>query len=139
MLIYLIVYPIVETKPSLINQQTMIFTQFVVLQIFNEVLARQLYGELDIFKGILRNPYFIIIMIAIATIQFIMVQFGSVLGTEPLNYREWLICLGFGIGDILFILVTRLVLKLFKKPVKKDIEHIEITNVMTSTVLHGEE
>ena len=139
MLVHLTVYPIVETVPSLLNQRTMIFTQFVVFQIFNEILARQLYGELNIFKGILRNPYFIVIMIVISVIQFIMVQFGNVLGTLPLNYREWLLCVGFGLGDVVFILMTRIVLRLFRKPVKKDIEHVDIMNVTTSTVMHDGE
>eukprot|EP00835_Amoeboradix_gromovi_P003812 NODE_267_length_12253_cov_0.255718.p1 type:complete len:1034 gc:universal NODE_267_length_12253_cov_0.255718:6499-3398(-) len=139
MILFILNYPMANTKASLVNQQTMIFTQFVVLQIFNEVTARQLNGELNIFKGLWGNPYFVTTMTIIALVQFCMVQFGTALGTEPLNGEEWLICVLFGIGDVVFIIFTRLLLKVFKKPQKKDLEHVEIASIQTSTILYEEE
>ena len=137
LIIYMVVYPIVfsPTENSLNNQQTMIFTQFVILQVFNEILARQLDGELNIFKGISRNAYFIVIMIVIVVVQICMVQFGTALGTEPLNLQEWLLCFGFGILDILFILTTRIILKLFRRHVKRDLEHAKVTPLKEEIVL----
>eukprot|EP00834_Sanchytrium_tribonematis_P003744 NODE_156_length_15158_cov_0.791553.p1 type:complete len:1032 gc:universal NODE_156_length_15158_cov_0.791553:12415-9320(-) len=136
---FMAIYPIVPgTSPSIKNQETMIFTQFVLMQISNEFTARQLYGELNIFKGIFHNLYFLVIMLLIGIVQVLMVQFGTILGTVPLSSTEWGVCCGFAGLQIVFVLIVRLICKLFRKPVRKDIEHVDVTHVQTSTILLNE-
>lgn len=39
-------------------QFTMVFNAFVLMTLFNEINARKLHGERNVFKGIHRNPFF---------------------------------------------------------------------------------
>ncbi|KAL7438931.1 hypothetical protein ACHAXM_006589 [Skeletonema potamos] len=56
---------------------TFIFNAFVWMQLFNEVNARSLAGEFNVFKGIHRNPLFCCILLVTAVLQVIMVEFGG--------------------------------------------------------------
>ncbi|KAL3779957.1 hypothetical protein ACHAW5_000677 [Stephanodiscus triporus] len=56
---------------------TFIFNSFVWMQLFNEFNARALNGEFNVFKGVLSNPLFCVILFISAVLQVIMVQFGG--------------------------------------------------------------
>lgn len=43
---------------ELSEQFTLVFNAFVLMTLFNEINARKLHGERNVFKGILRNPFF---------------------------------------------------------------------------------
>ena len=43
---------------------TIIFNTFVMMTLFNEVNARKIHGQRNVFKGILNNPIFYMIWIA---------------------------------------------------------------------------
>lgn len=64
-----------EEGPS--RMFTFIFNVFVVMTIFDFVSARKLHGELNIFAGISKSKYFIIIMLIISCFQIIICTFGS--------------------------------------------------------------
>ena len=40
------------------EQFTLVFNSFVLMTLFNEINARKLHGERNVFSGILRNPFF---------------------------------------------------------------------------------
>ncbi|KAF9910920.1 hypothetical protein EC991_005094 [Linnemannia zychae] len=89
---------------------TMVFNTFVFLQIFNEVNCRRLDNHLNIFSGIQRNRYFIIIFIIMVVFQVIIVQFGgAAFDTEKLNGIQWLICILLGLLSIPVGVIIRLI------------------------------
>jgi hypothetical protein len=42
---------------------TLVFNAFVLMTLFNEINARKIHGERNVFEGIHKNPYFYIIWI----------------------------------------------------------------------------
>ena len=48
---------------------TIIFNTFVMMTLFNEINARKIHGERNVFKGLNRNPMFILIWIATFVVQ----------------------------------------------------------------------
>ncbi|KAF9538947.1 hypothetical protein EC957_006007 [Mortierella hygrophila] len=89
---------------------TMVFNTFVFMQIFNEINCRRLDNHLNIFSGIQRNYYFIIIFFIMVIFQVIIVQFGgAAFDTEKLNGIQWLICILLGLLSIPVGVVIRLI------------------------------
>ena len=48
---------------------TVIFNTFVLMQLFNEINARKIHGERNVFKGILNNYVFCGILVGTAVTQ----------------------------------------------------------------------
>ncbi|XP_064473552.1 plasma membrane calcium-transporting ATPase 2-like isoform X3 [Ornithodoros turicata] len=82
---------------------TIIFNTFVMMTLFNEVNARKIHGERNIFEGLLTNPIFYSILIITAVAQVIIVQYGSVFfQTKALTLDQWLWCVFFGCGVLVW-------------------------------------
>ncbi|KAJ3319100.1 Calcium-transporting ATPase 10, plasma membrane-type [Blyttiomyces sp. JEL0837] len=101
--------------------KTMVFTTFIFLQIANITMSRQLNGELFIFKDFFKNPMFLGIVFVIVVVQVIGILVGeSFLSTSPINWQEWVICLGLSFGNMVFTFFMRCFAKLYhhfhKKP-----------------------
>ncbi|KAG0201269.1 hypothetical protein BGX28_005842 [Mortierella sp. GBA30] len=89
---------------------TMVFNTFVFLQIFNEINCRRLDNNLNIFAGIHRNYYFIVIFFIMVLFQAIIVQYGgAAFETEKLNGIQWLICILLGLLSIPVGIIIRLI------------------------------
>lgn len=56
-----------HSPPS--EHYTIIFNTFVMMQLFNEVNARKIHGERNVFDGIFRNPIFCTIVLGTFAIQ----------------------------------------------------------------------
>ena len=67
----------VERRGLNSTHYSFIFNTFVWMQLFNEVNARSLGGEFNVFKGMHRNPLFCGILLITAILQVIMVEFGG--------------------------------------------------------------
>lgn len=50
---------------------TIIFNVFVMMQLFNEINARKIHGERNVFEGIYRNPIFCSVVLGTFAIQVI--------------------------------------------------------------------
>ncbi|KAF9104595.1 hypothetical protein BGX27_010036 [Mortierella sp. AM989] len=111
---------IAENEPGVIEKayigfkkqelDTMVFNTFVFLQIFNEVNCRRLDNHLNIFSGIQRNNYFVIIFFIMVTFQIIIVEFGgAAFKTEKLDGIQWLICVLLGLLSIPVGVIVRLI------------------------------
>ncbi|KAF9383337.1 hypothetical protein CPB97_006535 [Podila verticillata] len=99
---------------------TMVFNTFVFLQIFNEVNCRRLDNHLNIFSGIHRNNYFMIIFVIMVLFQAIIVQFGgAAFETEPLDGIQWLICILLGVLSLPVGVIIRLIPEEIFGPLKK--------------------
>ncbi|XP_077487564.1 plasma membrane calcium-transporting ATPase 3 isoform X3 [Amblyomma americanum] len=82
---------------------TIIFNTFVMMTLFNEVNARKIHGERNIFEGLLTNPIFYSILIITAVAQVIIVQYGSVFfQTKALSLDQWMWCVFFGCGTLVW-------------------------------------
>lgn len=108
---------------------TIIFNTFVLMTLFNEFNARKIHGQRNIFEGVFTNPIFYSIWIgtAIAQVrakifkfnfylstifaylmsncfdQVVIIQYGGVaFSTKELTLEQWLYCLCFGFGTLLW-------------------------------------
>ncbi|KAJ3233229.1 hypothetical protein HDU81_002380 [Chytriomyces hyalinus] len=88
--------------------RTIVFNTFVLMLIFNQV--KRINGSLNIFSGILENPYFGCIFVGVCCIQAIIIQLGGVaFQTTPLNGSQWAFCLIVGFTSIPWGLIIRLI------------------------------
>ena len=72
---------------------TMVFNTFVFMQLFNEINARKVHSERNVFKGFFSNYVFIIIMVIQITLQVIIAQFGDIVfNTSGLEPYQWFWC-----------------------------------------------
>lgn len=79
----------------------MVFTAFVLMQIFNMINARKINDELNIFEGLTKNSMFIIIWIAILILQVLITQLTQdvfEVNREGLYWHQWLICFAIGLS-----------------------------------------
>ncbi|KAF9583251.1 hypothetical protein BGW38_009920 [Lunasporangiospora selenospora] len=89
---------------------TMVFNTFVFLQIFNEINCRRLDSHLNIFSGILRNRYFVVIFVIMVVFQIIIIEFGgAAFQTERLDGIQWLICVLLGLLSLPVGVIVRLI------------------------------
>lgn len=104
-------------EPSI--HYTIIFNTFVWMQLFNEFNCRNLSGELNVFKGVLKNPLFCGIWLSTSVIQVLIVEYGSlVMSVAPhgsLTGIYWGVCLAFGVGSLLIQQVINVVFLAIEK------------------------
>ncbi|ESO10536.1 hypothetical protein HELRODRAFT_190078 [Helobdella robusta] len=82
---------------------TIIFNAFVMMTLFNELNARKIHGQRNIFEGLSRNVIFTSIWCFTMAIQVIIVQFGGyAFDTVALYLDQWLYCLFLGVGSLLW-------------------------------------
>ncbi|XP_051789819.1 plasma membrane calcium-transporting ATPase 3b isoform X1 [Erpetoichthys calabaricus] len=90
-----------HSPPS--EHYTIIFNTFVLMQLFNEINARKIHGERNVFDGIFSNPIFCSIVLGTFGVQIVIVQFGGKpFSCAPLNVEQWLWCLFVGVGELLW-------------------------------------
>ncbi|XP_026532185.1 plasma membrane calcium-transporting ATPase 3 isoform X5 [Notechis scutatus] len=90
-----------HSPPS--EHYTIIFNTFVMMQLFNEINARKIHGERNVFDGIFGNPIFCSIVLGTFGIQIVIVQFGGKpFSCSPLNAEQWLWCLFVGFGELVW-------------------------------------
>ncbi|GMT24756.1 hypothetical protein PFISCL1PPCAC_16053 [Pristionchus fissidentatus] len=82
---------------------TIVFNTFVMMTLFNEINARKIHGERNVFQGLFSNPIYYVIWIGTFVSQILIVQFGGRwFSTSPLSVEQWLWCLAFGVGTLLW-------------------------------------
>ncbi|XP_029771920.1 plasma membrane calcium-transporting ATPase 2 isoform X1 [Suricata suricatta] len=90
-----------HSPPS--EHYTIIFNTFVLMQLFNEVNARKIHGERNVFDGIFRNPIFCTIVLGTFAIQIVIVQFGGKpFSCSPLQLDQWMWCIFIGLGELVW-------------------------------------
>ncbi|XP_078402419.1 plasma membrane calcium-transporting ATPase 1-like isoform X1 [Cetorhinus maximus] len=82
---------------------TIVFNTFVMMQLFNEINARKIHGERNVFEAIFRNPIFCSIIVGTFLIQIIIVEFGGKpFSCSGLTLDQWLWCIFIGVGELLW-------------------------------------
>ncbi|KAF7693327.1 plasma membrane calcium-transporting ATPase 4 isoform X1 [Silurus meridionalis] len=90
-----------HSPPS--EHYTIIFNVFVMMQLFNEINARKIHGERNVFEGIHRNPIFCSVVLGTFILQIIIVQLGGKpFSCTALTLDQWLWCIFIGVGELLW-------------------------------------
>lgn len=91
---------------------TIVFNVFVFLQLFNELNARKIHDEFNVFSGLLRNRIYLAVSLFQVAAQVIIVEFGGLaFGTHGLSISQWFICIAIGalslpVGAVLRLIKT---------------------------------
>ncbi|XP_038676539.1 plasma membrane calcium-transporting ATPase 3-like isoform X4 [Scyliorhinus canicula] len=82
---------------------TIVFNTFVMMQLFNEINARKIHGERNVFEAIFRNPIFCSIVVGTFLIQIVIVELGGKpFSCSGLTLNQWLWCIFIGVGELLW-------------------------------------
>ncbi|XP_060137344.1 plasma membrane calcium-transporting ATPase 1-like [Zootoca vivipara] len=82
---------------------TIVFNTFVMMQIFNEINARKIHGERNVFSGIFRNTIFCCISVGTLVVQVLIVQIGGKpFSCTKLSLEQWLWSIFFGLGTLIW-------------------------------------
>lgn len=74
-----------------------------MMTLFNEFNARKIHGQRNVFDGVLNNPIFCLIWIGTFVSQVVIIQYGMLaFNTKELALDQWMWCLLFGIGTLLW-------------------------------------
>ena len=104
-----------DCKKSDFSHGTIMFNSFIWCQIFNEYTSRNLFDEINPFRGLLTNCTFLIVSIFMAGGQVLFVElFGKFASTTPLPWNHWLITIALGFIGVPIGMLYRFV------PVKED-------------------
>jgi len=80
------------------------------MQLFNEINARKVNDEPNIFDKLFTNWIFVLIYLITIGFQIMMVElFGPFASTTSLPWKEWLICVAFGAGSLVVGVFLRLI------------------------------
>ncbi|GCB65336.1 plasma membrane calcium-transporting ATPase 1 isoform X2 [Scyliorhinus torazame] len=94
-------YAPLHAPPS--EHYTIVFNTFVMMQLFNEVNARKIHGERNVFDGIFNNLIFCSIVLGTFLIQIVIIQFGGKpFSCTKLTADKWLWCIFLGMGTLLW-------------------------------------
>jgi Ca2+ transporting ATPase len=87
---------------------TIIFNIFVLCQIFNEINARMLGDEVNVFAGIHKNPFFYGIWIGTMGVQILAVEvLGQGFKCVPLTAGQWGLCVLYGVMNLVWGMIVR--------------------------------
>ncbi|KRZ52720.1 Plasma membrane calcium-transporting ATPase 3, partial [Trichinella nativa] len=120
---------------------TIVFNTFVMLTLFNEINARKIHGQRNIFEGLLRNPIYYCILGGTFICQIFIVQFGGFFfSTAALTADQWLWCIFLGLGDLLWgQVVTSIPSKKLPKKLTAFSEGTEIPIIFENPKGEGDE
>jgi len=101
---------------------TMIFNAFVMMTLFNEINARKIHGQRNVFIGVFTNPIYYVIWIATFISQIFIIEFGGIaFSTTSLNVEQWTWCIFFGVGVLLWQqIVTTIPTSIFGKTMETE-------------------
>ena len=94
---------------------TIMFNAFIWCQFFNEYTSRNLFDEVNPFRGLTTNLTFAYVSVFMAGFQILFVEvFGKFASTTPLPWNHWLITIALGFIGVPIGMLYRFV------PVKED-------------------
>uniref|UniRef100_A0A671Z2B8 Calcium-transporting ATPase n=1 Tax=Sparus aurata TaxID=8175 RepID=A0A671Z2B8_SPAAU len=79
---------------------TIVFNTFVMMQLFNEINARKIHGERNVFEGIFNNLIFCSIVFDVGV--FVLQFGGKPFSCVALTIDQWLWCTFLGFGSLLW-------------------------------------
>eukprot|EP00052_Salpingoeca_macrocollata_P027037 m.254621 g.254621 ORF g.254621 m.254621 type:complete len:1271 (-) comp22682_c3_seq6:83-3895(-) len=89
---------------------TIVFNTFVLMQIFNEINARKIHNQLNVFSGFFNNPIFVGIIVGTLAVQALIVEFGGrAFSVTGLTGVQWLVCILIGMGELVWNVVIHFI------------------------------
>lgn len=90
---------------------SVLFNLFIWCQIVNQINARRLKDEYDVFDGLLESRVFMSVLGVEALLQFfiMMTPVSALFKVTYLNLGEWVLCLAIGASTYLVSMATRYV------------------------------
>ncbi|KAL4961867.1 putative calcium transporting ATPase (Pmc1) [Aspergillus stella-maris] len=99
-----------NNSQDMLQLDTIIFNTFVWMQIFNELNCRRLDNKFNLFEGIHRNKWFLLINALMVGGQILIIFVGgAAFGVTRLSGRDWGICLAFAVFCIPWAAILKLV------------------------------
>jgi hypothetical protein len=93
-------------NPGMARHYAFLFNMYVMLQIFNEINAKKLLPqEINVFKGLFSNMFFLIILGISIVFQTAFVQINGVariMKMKPLTWSMYGIAVAIGFSCIIF-------------------------------------
>lgn len=81
--------------PLNVRQVTLFFTVYVFFQVWNQINCRSLTPDVSGFRGLFKNPLFLLIASLTVIGQLVIVNFGGgIFDVEPLGWLDWLLIVG---------------------------------------------
>ena len=74
-----------------------------MMQLFNQLNARKLHGERNVFSGVLANNYFLAIMCLEFGMQVVMVELPGLnlaMGCASMSFGQWMMCVFVGATEL---------------------------------------
>jgi hypothetical protein len=82
---------------------TLIFNAFVMMTLFNEINARKIHGQRNVFTGFFSNPIYYVIWIVTFISQIVIIEWGGqAFSTAKLSVEQWVWCILFGVGTLVW-------------------------------------
>jgi magnesium-transporting ATPase (P-type) len=86
-----------ETEAESLQHRTIVFNTFVCCQVFNELNARSIGDDFNVFRRLHKNTLFMGIVIFTMVAQFFIVEYGGdFVKTTPLTAEQWIKCVLLG-------------------------------------------
>ncbi|KAJ3089613.1 Calcium-transporting ATPase 10, plasma membrane-type [Quaeritorhiza haematococci] len=117
---------------------SIILTTFVLLQMWNQVMSRQLHHELFVLRDLHRNMIFLIVVGCIGVIQIIIVHAAEdFFDVVVLNSYEWLFCVAVATCSVPWIIFGRGVARVLTNMYRKHQKNKLIGKVAPSDIETG--
>jgi len=93
------------------RSKSLLFNAFIFMQLFNELNARKIADEYNIFEGLFSSPIFFGVIATTTLLQIIIVQtpVSTIFKITPLNGVEWAVSLAFGFVSFPLSMATRFI------------------------------
>jgi Ca2+-transporting ATPase len=102
--------------PLNVRQVTIFFTVYVFFQVWNQINCRSLTPHQSGFRGLFKNPLFLLIASLTVIGQVLIVCFGgAIFDVEPLGWLDW----GLIVGGTAVVLVYAEVVRLIRRIVQR--------------------
>jgi magnesium-transporting ATPase (P-type) len=85
------------TEAESLQHRTIVFNTFVCCQVFNELNARSIGNDFNVFRRLHKNALFMGIVIFTMIVQYVIVEYGGdFVKTTPLTADQWIKCVLLG-------------------------------------------
>ncbi|BFZ57610.1 plasma membrane calcium [Savitreella phatthalungensis] len=99
-----------STNQGMVERQTVVFNTFVWCQIFNQLNNRRLDNKLNVFEGILRNYFYIIINLVMIGGQVLIIFVGGrAFSVTRIKGDDWAVSIIVGAISIPIAIIIRLI------------------------------
>ena len=102
---------------------SMVFNTFIWMQVFNEINARRINDEYDVFTGIFRGWIFPMVMFITVVCQVIIMvvsAVGNIFHVVPQSGLEWGVAIAIGAGSLLVSFLTKWISRTFFAPTPEE-------------------